>query len=234
MDSVADKRPYWHIYPNPGVMARAAVMYIAGSAQRAITERGAFHLVLAGGSTPQEIYRLLAAQKVRWENWHIYYGDERCLPRNHQDRNDYMAEQAWLKHVGIPSAQIHPIPAEDGAEQAAAAYREILQPVSWFDLVLAGMGEDGHTASLFPGQVEPDSSVFAVSNAPKPPAQRVTLSTARLCKSRCVLVLLHGKEKHEAVQRWKNGEVLPITRIQGVKGADVLLDNAAWLGDKSG
>jgi 6-phosphogluconolactonase len=101
-----------------------------------------------------------------------------------------------------------------------------------FDLVLLGMGEDGHTASLFPGQQHAaGDTVHAVHDAPKPPPERVSLGVAALNAAAEVLVLVSGAGKHDAVQRWKQGEDLPVTRIHGQAGVDVYIDSAAETGD---
>jgi 6-phosphogluconolactonase len=127
---------------------------------------------------------------------------------------------------------IHPIPAELGAEQGAQRYAEFLRRAPQFDLVLLGLGEDGHTASLFPGQAyglegdQPD--VVAVRHAPKPPPERVSLSAARLGRARRVLFLVGGESKREAMNRWRAGADIPARHVTSVHGIDVYVDRAAW------
>ncbi|MFM9912432.1 MAG: 6-phosphogluconolactonase [Methylophilaceae bacterium] len=202
--------------------------FVLSAAQAAIASRGRFDIVLAGGTTPRDIYQTLRAEKSDWAHWHIWYGDERCLPAVHPERNSKMAQDVWLSHVTIPAAQIHPMPTELGAKAAVAAYNQALQGVGDFDLVLLGIGEDGHTASLFPGHAwEGTTPTIAVSNAPKPPSDRVSLSASRLSQSRQVLIIVTGSNKRKAVQKWRSGVSLPVAAIAPKPGVDVYLDVAA-------
>ena len=118
----------------------------------------------------------------------------------------------------------YPIPTELGAEQAAAEYRARIDKAQPFDMVLLGMGEDGHTASLFPGHHWPQASVFAVTDSPKPPRERVTLSVAALQNCRSMLVLVTGTNKAGAVQKWRNGADLPVARVGDVEHSLVLIE----------
>ena len=198
---------------DPAALAAEACHLIGTAAQEAIRERRIFRLVLAGGSTPGRAYALLATTKQDWAAWEIFWGDERCLPAEHPERNSHMAHQLWLAQVPIPSRQIHPIPAELGAEAAAANYAALLVDKQPFDLVLLGMGEDGHTAGLFPGGITGnDSPVLAVHGAPKPPAERVSLNFQTLRASHRQLVLVTGAEKSPALAAWRQGLGLPIAR----------------------
>ncbi len=202
---------------------------ILDAARQAITERGVFRIALAGGTTPRKIYERLRNADADWAAWHVYFGDERCLPPEHADRNSRMAELAWLNHVPIPRGQIHPIHAESGAEAAAADYAQTLQGIGLFDLVLLGLGEDGHTASLFPGQnwgSAPDSpDALPVRNAPKPPPDRVSLSAHRLSGARQVMFLVTGASKRQAVKDWRNKINIPAAAIAPANGVDVFLQS---------
>ena len=195
----------------------------------AIDQRGAFLIVLAGGNTPRGVYRLLREQGADWAHWHVYFGDERCLPADSAERNSRMAADEWLDHVPIPKSQLHPIPAERGPNAAARAYEDTLRSVGEFDLVLLGLGDDGHTASLFPGHdygtALDGPTVLAVFNAPKPPPERVSLSAVRLSRAREVLFLIAGDSKRDAVARWRAGENIPARAIQPRAGADVLIES---------
>ena len=221
----------WHVMPDAGSLATVASERILDDASNAISTRGVFRIVLAGGTTPEAVYTRLGKATTDWLCWQIYFGDERCLPAGHPERNSAMANRCWLQHVPLPSANIHPIPAEQGATAAAAAYTQVVRAARPFDLVLLGMGEDGHTASLFPGQAHAvDELVHAVHAAPKPPADRVSLGVTALNDATGVLVMLSGVGKHDAVRRWRHDEDLPITHIHGRTGADVYLDKAAETG----
>jgi 6-phosphogluconolactonase len=221
----------WHIYPTADEVQREAVQIIAASAQLAISTRGEFHLVLAGGNTPRAIYEKLRDLKTDWNTWHIYFGDERCLASDHPERNSHMAYAAWLQHVTIPPMQIYMIPAELGSIKGAQEYAKVLRDVGEFDLVLLGLGEDGHTASLFPGQdwgMAPDSPpVLAVHNAPKPPPERISLSAQRLSKARQVVFLVTGASKQQAVAQWRTQADIPACSVAPACGVEVLLEQAA-------
>lgn len=210
-------------------MQTEAVSMIARAAEQAITDSGAFRVVLAGGSTPCALYKRLCALKTDWAAWHIYFGDERCLPVTDPGRNSTMAREAWLDHVPVPQKQVYAIPAEMGAKAAAAAYSATLKQVGEFDLVLLGLGEDGHTASLFPGNdwgQEVDSPVaLPVFDAHKAPAERVSLSAWRLSQAKQVLFLVTGESKHEAVMNWRAGANIPARAIKPLHGVDVLAES---------
>jgi 6-phosphogluconolactonase len=221
----------WYVYPDPSTLTNTVARLLLESAADAIVQRGAFHLVLAGGSTPQALYRALAGASAEWAAWHIYYGDERCLPPDDPERNSHMAAQEWLSRVPIPQTQIHPIPAERGSEAGARAYDESLATVGIFDLVLLGLGEDGHVASLFPGHPlgeEPETSAaLPVHDAPKPPPDRISLSAQRLNHTRELWFLVSGAGKREAVERWREGDDIPAAHIRPAAGVDVHMDSAA-------
>ena len=206
----------------------AAVRTIIQAAQQSIEQRHAFRIVLAGGTTPRPVYELLRACDTDWSAWHVYFGDERCLPVDDAERNSLMAAQAWLDHVAIPKSQIFPIPAERGAPAAAAAYAITLSGIESFDLVLLGLGEDGHTASLFPNEARSDcasdAAAIAVLAAPKPPAQRVSLSASRLGAARQVIFLVSGASKRQAVTDWRNGLAIPAAEIKPADGVDIYVD----------
>jgi 6-phosphogluconolactonase len=217
----------WHDVIDVDALHRAALDRVLEAAARALQERGRFRIVLAGGQTPRGVYRMLRTANQAWNDWQIHFGDERCLPCEDADRNSRMIGLAWLDHVPIPAAQVHTIPAELGAERAAALYAADLQGVGDFDLALLGLGEDGHTAGLFPGHDWGDApgapEVLAVFDAPKPPRQRVSLSAVRLSRSREVLFLVAGPSKRAALARWRAGEAIPARAIRPAAGVDVLV-----------
>lgn len=230
MDDRIAQRVRWHGFPDADALLREAAGRIAASAERAIRARGRFLVVLAGGETPRGAYRLLREASAGWPLWQVYFGDERCLPPDEPARNSRMAQEALLDHVPIPRSQVHGIPAEQGARAAAEAYVGSLRGVGPFDLVLLGLGEDGHTASLFPGGdwgIAPDApDVLAVFDAPKPPPERVSLSAARLTRSQEVLFVVAGAAKRAALQRWRRGEAIPAAAIVPAAGVDVLVEQA--------
>lgn len=211
----------WRTEPDAAAVADTACRLIGIAARKAIAERGRFRLVLAGGSTPLSVYRRLAVSSQQWERWSLYYGDERCLPADHPERNSQLVIETGL------AARVdghHPIPAERGGKAAAAEYRARIKSAQPFDMVLLGMGEDGHTASLFPGQDWPDKSVFAVTNAPKPPPERVTLGIHALQNCHCMLVMVTGDSKAAAAQQWRKGADLPIKQVADGDHALVLVE----------
>lgn len=206
-------------------LSAAAARRIAVLAEQAIAQRGVFRIALAGGATPRNCYERLRDLPVEWGKVHIYFGDERCLPRGDAERNDSMARAALLDHVAIAAANVHTIPAELGANIAAREYATVLaQP---FDLVLLGLGEDGHTASLFPGNAALLSGdpVVAVFDAPKPPPQRVSLGMSVLNAARSKMFLVAGAGKKQALQRIASGEPLPAASVMD---AEWHIDRSAW------
>jgi len=165
----------WHALPDRPALDQDVSAAILQAADDAMRARGRFHLVIAGGDTPRGAYRKLREANTDWSAWHIYFGDERCLPAADPARNSRMAADTWLDHVGSPAARVHAIAGELGAVPAAQAYAGVLRAVGEFDLVLLGLGEDGHTASLFPGHdwgTAPGSpDTLAVLDAPKAPRE---------------------------------------------------------------
>ncbi|WP_340122291.1 6-phosphogluconolactonase [Methylobacter svalbardensis] len=219
----------WHTLETAEDVAFAACQHILNAADSAISARRKFKLVLAGGSTPEKVYRLLAGSNADWANWHIYYGDERCLPADHKDRNSLMASRVLLDKVAIPTKQIFTMPAELGPEVAAERYRQTVAEAGMFDMVLLGMGEDGHTASLFPGHQHPqDEPVHAVYNSPKPPPERVSISAKALSNTRELIFLITGANKQEAVNQWRSGQDLPVAGITPENPVDIYIDSDAY------
>ncbi|MHB8915555.1 MAG: 6-phosphogluconolactonase [Thiobacillus sp.] len=207
--------PEWRVFADAQTLVTQLADALCEAAGDAIRVRGVFHLVLAGGRTPQALYQELAKRHAGDAHWHIWYGDERCLPVDDPQRNSFMAETAWLAGSEIPPSHWQAIPAERGALAAAEQYRERLAELAQFDVVLLGVGEDGHTASLFPGQVWNGADVIAVNNAPKPPSERISLSASRLSRSQHMWFIVTGTEKREAIARWKSGERLPVSSVSG-------------------
>lgn len=196
-------------------LSQSAVAHVLDVANKAIATRGVFHIALAGGGTPRRLYELLAAPEHRrateWSRWEVWFGDERCVPAEHADSNYRMAREALLDHVPIPAEQVHPmVHNADRPEEDAAAYAEALQttlttagdtPI--FDLILLGMGDDGHTASLFPGsdilEVR-DRSVAAVYVAAKE-SWRISLTYPVLERASELMFLVAGAAKAPVIAR---------------------------------
>ena len=219
----------WHTLETADQVALAAYEQILKSAEQAIADHGTFKLVLAGGSTPEKVYRLLAHADADWSKWYIYYGDERCLPADHADRNSLMATSAFLEKVAIPNVQIFTIPAELGPEPAAKKYQQIVASALPFDMVLLGMGEDGHTASLFPGhQHQEEELAHAVYNSPKPPPERVSISAKALSNTQQLIFLITGANKQEAVKNWRSAQDLPVATIAPENPIDIYIDKDAY------
>lgn len=225
----------WHVAENEADWLARALAFVEAAQLAALVERGGFDIVLAGGGTPARLYQALAEQPLDWPLWQVWYGDERCRPPGHPERNSSQAEAAWLQRVAIPGANIHPIPAELGARAGAEAYARQLAAAGRFDLVLLGLGEDGHTASLFGGHDWGDDADAAVAlpvfGAPKPPPERVSLSARRLSDARRVLFLVTGAGKRAAVEAWRQGVTIPASAIRPPGGVDVLLDQSAYGGE---
>ncbi|MEO5560013.1 MAG: 6-phosphogluconolactonase [Dokdonella sp.] len=218
----------WHPVADTRGMQRIARERILVAAADAIAARGSFRIVLSGGSTPRSTFLSLRDADTDWSRWQIFFGDERCLSIDDPERNSRMARDAWLDHVALPREHIHAIPAELGADAAARAYADTLREIGDFDLVILGLGEDGHTASLFPdhdwGTAADAPDTLAVHDAPKPPPQRVTLTAARLARARAVLFLVEGESKHAAIARWRAGGNIPAREIRPATGVDVLVE----------
>ena len=203
------------LFENPEILAGYAAGRVAELCSDGVATNGVCHLVLAGGSTPKRCYELLRDMELPWQSLHIWFGDERCLPVGHGERNDTMADAALLAHVPVPPEQIHRMPAELGPELAAEAYAELLAAAPVMDIVLLGMGEDGHTASLFPGNpaLQDTRSAVPVHDSPKPPSERVSLGYGVLNAASHRILMVTGKGKAEALARIRAGEALPIAAI---------------------
>jgi 6-phosphogluconolactonase len=208
-------------------------------ATEAVVARGRFVVALAGGSTPKATYALLAgedlAARVEWSLVHVFWGDERCVPPDHPDSNYRLAREALLDKVLVPARNVHRIQGELPPEQAAAAYAVELDAVlgasGRFDLILLGMGRDGHTASLFPGSAaltEHQRLVVAVYVEPLH-SWRVTLTLPVINAAREVVFLVSGAAKASALERVRAGEPVPAGLVRPAPGRLTwLVDQDAW------
>jgi 6-phosphogluconolactonase len=229
-------------FPTPERLADAVARHIVARAADAISATGRFTLALAGGSTPRAAYSRLATGNWPlatgdWRLVHVLWGDERCVPPDDPRSNYRMAKEALLDRVPIPAHQIHRIRGEDDPEKAAAEYERELRVLlgsEGIDLALLGMGEDGHTASLFPGQAavhETARWVMAVYVAEKT-MWRITLTPAILNAARNVTFIVSGASKAARLQQVLQGpftpDVLPAQAIRPVQGRLIwMVDEAA-------
>lgn len=208
----------WETLPDADALAEAAVACILGHAAAVVRERGRLRIVVPGGRSPVRCFERLSHAPVDFSEWTVLFSDERCLEPGDPERNDSVADRHWLARIDIPADQVLRIPAELGAEAGAAAYADLLRRSGPPDIVLLGIGEDGHTASLFPGRPQGDGAdappALPVTDAPKPPPERVSLGAAYLSSAPLVLVLVDDPGKAEAVARWRRGEKLPIAGIR--------------------
>ncbi|HEU5097465.1 MAG TPA: 6-phosphogluconolactonase [Roseiflexaceae bacterium] len=231
------------VLPDPEALADEAARRFVELARAAIADHGRFTVALSGGSTPRAIYQRLARPPLRdavdWPNVHVFWGDERMVPPDDPESTYRMSRETLLAHVPIPAANIYPVSTVGGTpEAAAAAYQETIVAVLGadlprFDLILLGIGPDGHTASLFPGQPEAarpsESLVVAVHNAPKPPPQRVTFTFKLINAAEHVVFVVAGADKAAALREVLQGPT-DVARLpaQGVRPERTV---AVWLVD---
>jgi 6-phosphogluconolactonase len=237
-------KPRIKVLPDAGAVAPAAAEHIANSARQAVEKQGVFSLALCGGSTPKALYQLLAAEpyvsQIRWQVVEVYFGDERCVPPGHAESNYRMAEETLLGQVPIPERNIHRMRGEIEAEAAAIEYGRMLKErfgdAGGGDRARLGLGEDGHTASLFPETAALNEAKHrAVANfVPKLGAHRITLTAPFLNRSKEVLILVTGASKAEVLKQVLEGEHdprrLPVQLIDPPGGTVTWLVDAAAAG----
>lgn len=229
-------------YPDKESLAQAAADLFVATAAAAIKTRGRFTVALSGGSTPEAMHRLLALESYRervdWSNVHVYWGDERTVPPDHADSNYRMACETLLDHVPVPEAQIHRMRGEIDPPEASKEYGLMLKATfghgPGFDLLLLGMGDDGHTLSLFPGTTALHEAHHRVraNYVPKLDTWRVTLTAHFANTARVVAFLVSGANKADALEKVMHGprnvESYPAQLIQPVDGSLFwLVDDAA-------
>ena len=206
------------------VLATAEEVAEAAAAEIAdVLRGGAQTLVLAGGTTPRRSYELLAELDVQWGRVTVLFGDERCVPPDHPDSNYRMVKESLLDRVA--PATVYRMPAELGPDEGADAYAEVVANVAPLDLVLLGVGEDGHVASLFPGHplLRASGLTAGIRDSPKPPPERVTLTLEAIRDAGRVLIIATGAGKADAVALARRGE----TPSGMIAGARWLIDRAA-------
>lgn len=203
----------WNVYSDFETASLATTDFIAEKIKESIETKGLCTVALPGGNTPGFCLEQLAKKELEWDKVHWYLGDERCYPRGHAERNDEMLKNVFWSHIG--STNIHVTAAELGPEQAVEQYSEEIKDIDSFDIVFLGLGEDGHTASLFPGNValKDYRSVVPVFNSPKPPDQRISLGVSILQKASNRVVLATGESKSFIIKKIKLGDILPINII---------------------
>jgi 6-phosphogluconolactonase len=216
----ADDRatPNIQIFADANEVARAAALRFMELARAGVETNGRFSVALAGGSTPRRIYELLAggdfAAQLDWSSVHIFFGDERCVPPDHADSNYRMANEALLSRVPLPEANVHRMRGEGDAVANARLYEDELRgyfgdDAAWpeFDLVMLGMGDDGHTASLFPGTHALDvRAAWVTANwVEKFDAYRVTLTAPAINHARQVMFIVTGAGKAAKLLRKDEG-----------------------------
>jgi 6-phosphogluconolactonase len=197
-------------------LSEALAQEVLNIAKKSISEKDCFSIVLTGGQSVLNLYKILSKSDSNWEKWHIYIGDERCVPMRHKDRNDQVINEIWLDNSTIPKKNIHFIKAELGLLEARLEYENTLKKIDKFDIVLLGMGEDGHIASLFPNHVYPEEQMVIVEQgSPKPPKERISMSYQQLNKAHYIFKLIIGESKQKAVTLLEQNINLPITRVNG-------------------
>ncbi|NQZ53411.1 MAG: 6-phosphogluconolactonase [Piscirickettsiaceae bacterium] len=206
-------------------LINAATEQFVTSARSAIAKRGVFHVALAGGSTPKGLYQKLTTspymEQVDWSRVHLFFGDERCVLPTHDDSNFKMARQAMIDHLPIPQGNVHRMPTENGdASEVALSYAQTMNEVLQgepLDLVLLGLGPDGHIASLFPGTEALDVTETLTTSlyVEKFDSWRVTMTYPTINAARQVIVFIGGEAKAPIVSDITNDVVqgLPVQRL---------------------
>lgn len=238
-------KPKIKIFKNIDDLSLGAAQLFIETSSQAIAARGRFLVALSGGSTPSRLYQLLAGaphrDSIDWEKTHVFWGDERCVPADDPNNNYHQARTALLDHVNIPADNAHRVQSDLEPASAALDYARTLKqfsapPLAWprFDLVLLGMGDDGHTASLFPGSpVDVTEPVIAVTaNYQDRPANRVSLTPPVFNSARRVIFLISGLSKAvtltQVLSDISKMGLLPAQRIQPTEGELLwLVDEAA-------
>jgi 6-phosphogluconolactonase len=226
------------LYETPEALAEAAARAFVDRAAESIAERGRFAVALAGGSTPKATYGVLArdhAEDVDWPNVHVFFGDERTVPPDHEDSNYRMAREALLDRV--PVGSIHRMRGELQPNEAAASYetdlRQFFEGEAVLDLVMLGIGDDGHTASLFPETpaLEVTDRLAVANPVPKLDTTRLTLTAPVLSAARAVNFLVAGEGKAEALREILEGDAdprrYPAKLVRPLGGPTWLVDRTA-------
>ena len=191
--------------------SQAAAQFVADLAQNLTASQGRFTIALSGASTPRRLHQLLAssplADSIAWDRWHVFWGDERCVPPDHDDSNYRMARETLLNQVPIPESQIHRMRGEAVPSVAAEEYEELIlnvfhTPTPSFDLILLGIGDDGHTASLFPGsEALQEHERLVVSNlVPELRVHRITFTLPLINAAKTIAFLDTAESKSDVLR----------------------------------
>jgi 6-phosphogluconolactonase len=235
------------IVPDSETLVRAAGSRLVNAIQAAVAARGRALIVLTGGGNGIGLLKYLGTQgqQIDWSKVHLFWGDERYVPEDDDERNEKQAREALLDHIDIPPSQVHPMAASDGEfgddlAAAALAYEQLLaanaapgEAVPNFDVHLLGMGPEGHINSLFPDTpavLESTRMVVSVENSPKPPPQRITLTLPAIQRSREVWLMVSGAGKADAAAAAIGGAApvsVPAAGAIGLKTTLWLLDEEA-------
>jgi len=228
------------VYGDPEELSEAAAREFAAKAGEAIEDRGRFVVVLAGGSTPKAMYGVLAleyADRIDWSRVHVFFGDERSVPPDHDDSNYKMVNEVLLEHV--PVGSVHRMQGELPPDEAAEAYEGELrtffqtEEVPRFDLILLGVGGDGHTASLFPetSALEVRDRWVVANPVLELDTTRITLTVPVINAARTVVFLVAGEDKAETLEKILKGDAdpraYPARLIQPPNGPEWMLDQSA-------
>lgn len=226
-----------HILPTTAALSASIAAYIAAQSAQAIAARGRFTVAVSGGSMPALLAAGLLAEpwprQINWPTWRLFFADERCMPLTDPASNYYLAQTELLRHLNIPPQQIYTIEPSLAPEQTAIAYQDTLRQVfkpapgqlPRFDLILLGLGEDGHTASLFPGHPllgETRRWVAPIIDSPKPPPARITLTLPVINQARQVAFMSAGAGKAEILPQvlapLPSTPALPARLVRPVEG----------------
>ena len=232
------------VVPHPAALARKGAQVFLEQAQKRVNASGRFSVALAGGKTPKSFFDLLAGEfqeLIPWSRIHLFWGDERLVPPNHPDNNFFIAHQTLLCNLDITDEQIHPIRTDQDPEACAQDYewhlRKFfeLQDQQWpvLDLVLLGMGSDGHTASLFPGSnvLNEETRLVAAPWIPKLRSYRITLTPSVINRARQVIFMVSGREKAMALKAVLQGSFQP--EIYPAQIVRPILGKLSWLLDEA-
>jgi len=223
--------PQLRRHDDAAALARGAAMWVGGMLAAAIEAQGRVSIALAGGSTPRAMHAHLRELTLPWERVHVYFGDERAVPPGDAASNYRMARESLLDHVQV--ASVARIEGDLPAGEAAARYADVLAAAPPIDVVLLGMGDDGHVASVFPATPEPDADAQVIATrAPVAPHDRVSLTLHAIAGAKLVAMIVSGEAKAtrlaEVYGQIRAGRPkLPAARVQGANGAPWWLVDAA-------